>query len=271
MSERDTRELRSRVARALEPAMERDAATAGPHPSVDELVRYHGGDLGEEAAERVQAHLVVCAECLESLLDLESFVAAGASGEGAEPGSVPAETERSRRSTVSSASGSRRVALALAASLLVAISTLAFWVVRERTAADDLRQQVAALSAPRPDVPIVDLFPDASVRRRPGDQSPTVVSAGEEYVTLVLNLPQAAEHDRFEAELVDSQGRVSWGGPLTRSRFGTLTLGLGRRSLSPGDNRLLLYGVDEAEGPGPGRRRLLETYSFRIEPSEEVK
>jgi hypothetical protein len=223
----------------------------------------------------MQAHLVACPDCLEDLLDLDGFVGAGAraSRTASEAQSevdseaapeAPAEAEPSRAAPwwlLPVPSAPRRAALALAASILVVISGLTVWAVRERGEAEDLRDRVAALSAPRPDVPIVDLLPDSAVRGRSEGQVPGVdLPAGEDSYTFVLNLPQVPAVSDFEADLVGPDGRVSWSGPLRRSIYGTFTLGVPRSSLSTGENEIRLYGVDG------GGRRLLETYTVRLEP-----
>jgi len=272
MSERETKELKARIASALEPVVEREAEQAGKHPDFDELVRYHHGDLDEATAERIQRHLVVCSACLEDLLDLDDFVAAGVD-RGAPPVEVPRpgpeRPERIVRPTVFAMG--RRAALALAASVLVAVSCLAVWVVRERTEAGNLRQQVAGLSAPRPDVPIVDLLPDSSVRGEGAGPVPVELPSGHASFTLVLSLPGISEDGVFEAELIDPDGRVTWRGRLEPSAFGTFTLGLSRAALAPGEHTIRLYERGEATEPAAGPGRLVETYSFRAVPSGEGK
>lgn len=240
--------LRATIAAALAPESGRDATGAGPHPEIDELVRYHAGDLAAAEEERVRDHLVACRECTETLLDLDRFVEAGADRGAAATAPAPAGV-------------GRRPLLAMAASLLIGVVALGVWLAHERQAAERLRDRVATLSAPRPDVPIVDLLPDSSVRGEAG--RPVALPPGEEYVTLVLNLPQAAEVEAFRAEVVDPGGAVVWEGPIRRSRFGTFTLGLWRRFLTPGENAIRLYGLDGSEPEG---RRLLETYALRVEP-----
>jgi len=246
--------LRTMITEALAPGSELDGAGAGPHPEIDQLVRYHAGELTEAREERVRDHLVTCRECTETLLDLDRFVAAGADREATTTAPAPAP---------SPAGGRRRPLLAMAAALLIVAVALGVWLAREHRAAERLRQRVATLSAPRPDVPIVDLLPDSSIRSEAG-REPATLPPGEEYVTLVLNLPRAAEVDAFEAEVVDPRGTVVWDGPIQRSRFGTFTLGLWRRSLPPGRTLIRLYGLGEN---GTDGRSLLETYVLRVEPN----
>lgn len=248
--------LRAMITEALAPGSEREPAGAGPHPQIDQLVRYHAGELTEAHEARVRDHLVTCRECTETLLDLDRFVVAGADQKAAATAPAPAGL-------------GRRPLLTMAASLLIAataLGTLGIWLAREHRAAERLRQRVAALSAPRPDVPIVDLLPDSSVRGEAG-REPATLPPGEEYVTLVLNLPQAAEVHAFEAEIVDPRGTVVWEGPIQRSRFGTFTLGVWRRSLPPGENVIRLYGLG---GGGTDGRSLLETYVLRVEPNRSA-
>lgn len=266
MPDRTTKQLRATIASAMTPVMEREAGKAGPHPSVDDLIRYHGGGLDDPGEQRVERHLVACSECLETLLDLDGFVGAGGQRREGAVDLARERVARRRPDGVRATGPGWRVAFAVAASLLVVASSLAVWVVQERQAAGDLRRQVARLEAPRPDVPIVDLLPESAIRSETGGASPVGLPPGEDYVTFVLNLPQASELTGFEVDLVDPGGRVSWSGPVDRSRYGTFTLGLWRRRLPPGVNELRLYGRDR---PEQGRRRLLETYTFRVEPREE--
>lgn len=257
-TERSTGGLRGEVASALDPMMERERGDGGPHPAVDELIRYHGGELAEAEEERVRRHLVACAECQADLLDLDGFVNVGRERrEGTFP--APAVTSPVRPAAPRPFALSRGL-VALAASLLVAVLALGVWVVLERQAARDLRQQVASLSAPRADVPIVDLLPDSIARGEQADRAPVAWPPGDELVTFVLNLPRAPEVSGFEVDLVGPGGEVTWSGPVERSRYGTFTLGVWRRHLTPGENRVLLHGV------GPEGRRLLETYTFRVDP-----
>jgi len=267
MPDRTTKDLKAALAGALAPVMESEGGQAGPHPSVDDLIRYHGGDVDGVEEERVRHHLVACAECLETLLDLDGFVGAGAGGVDSgerRDGIVDLAAVRAARARREGAAGPGwRIAFAVAASLLVVASSLAVWVVQERDAAGDLRRQVAQLSAPQPDVPIVDLLPDSATRSETGTRTPVELPSGEDSVTFVLNLPQASELTDFEVDLVAPDGRVTWSGPVARSRYGTFTLGLRRRGLGPGENRVRLYGLED------GRRRRLETYTFRVEPGEQ--
>lgn len=259
-ADRRTSRLKTALADALGPALERGPGDADPHPRVEELMRYHGGELEAAEAERVQDHLLVCPECMEDLLDLDGFIAAGAArteGTGESAGAGGAEPSDS-----ASGAGGRRLAWALAASILVAVVGLGTWAVQERRVAD-LRSQVAELSAPRPDVPIVDLLPAWSVRGESAARAPAEVPPGEDFVTFVLNLPQAAGLSGFEADLVAPGGEVLWSGPVERSRYGTFTLGVWSGRLPAGENEIRVYGVED------GRRRLLETYAFRVEPDEE--
>lgn len=263
MADRRTTDLRTEIASVLEPVLERERREAGPHPGIEELIRYHGGELDEAGEERVQGHLLACAECQEDLLDLDGFVDAARGRPTGELGGT-ARTP-GRAVDAPPAAPSRSLVLALAASLLVAVAGLGVWAIQERRAAGDLRHQVAELSLPRPDVPIVDLLPDSSVRGEESARPPATVPPEDELVTFVLNLPQAPEVSGFEAELAGPDGEVVWSGPVERSPYGTFTLGVWRRSLSAGESRVRVYGLE------PGGRRLLETYTFRVEPREEVR
>ena len=65
MSEPASVERRERAGRPV-------AAPTAEHPTLDELLGYHAGELDDGDAERVQDHLLVCRRCLDAVLDLST-------------------------------------------------------------------------------------------------------------------------------------------------------------------------------------------------------
>lgn len=54
-----------------------DKPPAGPHPSAEELVAFHAGELPAEAREPLSDHLARCRRCARTLLDLAGESRAG--------------------------------------------------------------------------------------------------------------------------------------------------------------------------------------------------
>jgi hypothetical protein len=266
----DAPRLRAELAAALRPEMEGSGGEAGPHPRAEELTAYRGGELAAGDAERVQAHLVACRECLDRLLDLDELAAAPhrrAAGVARLDTAAAwrALAPRLAQTQDGAPAGSPRWRpgpRAVAAALIAATLALGVWGLRQRAALGDLRREVERLSQPQPDVPIIDLFPPSSPRGGGPRPAPPELGAEAGYLTVVLHLPPSAEAAALEAVIADAGGREIWSGRLRGSEHGTLTLGIPRRYLvgreTAGELRILLYGL---EG---GRRRRLETYALPL-------
>ncbi|MFQ5526386.1 MAG: anti-sigma factor family protein [Thermoanaerobaculia bacterium] len=248
-----TEEFRREIAEAVEPEVQ----PAGPgHPDIDELIAYQLGQLSEERAPDLQEHFLRCSECVELLLDLNTFVtAAGA------PPDAPSSFEAAAgwRSLWSRLRGpSRPAGWLLAASIAILAVGLSSWALLERKTASGLRFEVARLSLPQADVPIVDLYP-ASAERGPSDApTPLVIPPGAAYLTAILALPEPPEVTRFEVEIEDGNGRTVWNGAVRISEHGTFRLGLPTRLFDGGDLLIHLLAVD-----GETRERI-ETYPLSV-------
>lgn len=99
------------------------------HPTPDELLDYHLGDVTPEQRERIQDHLALCPDCTRAVLDFADFPAIVPAEGGGRPPDMAAAWTRLRERTSTAvpagrpprASRSRAKALSLiAASLLVA-------------------------------------------------------------------------------------------------------------------------------------------------------
>jgi hypothetical protein len=231
------------------------------HPSADQWIAYQRGELSEEEEARLQEHLVRCRDCF----DLAEGAAAFAQEESAEEAGQDAESDELWRRLQSQiepppskvreiSSGPRRrswgfrLPTVLAASFFAAFVGMAAWNVQ-------LQSTVSKLSAPRPDIAILDLAP---VERAAGSSEETLPATPGPAV-LVLH-PQE-ELPAYRLALHDlSAGRDLGTYELQPDRDLALTLQL-PEGLRPGRYRLELSG---ASG-----KRVLETRILRITENRE--
>lgn len=273
MSDTDS-ELRDHLAAPAADWVAEHAEAGGEHPGVEALIAYHGGTLPEDAARRVQDHLVVCRECLSALLELDGFSRpledemlaqsddfSDAAAWRTLRGRLPAErTPGAAPSGRNYAPGPRlpRWAMALAAGLAVAVIGLASWGLGQRSRLAELDRRLVELSRPQPGAAVRDLFPSSAVRGEEGGPPVVELPAGV-FTLLLLNLPEGPAYPAYEIEIVDAAGRRLWSGEdLALSGFGTLRLGLPAGFLPPGEHSLRLYGVDGEESTW------VETYPLRV-------
>lgn len=241
MNDADDR-LRAEIAGSLRAG---GLAVPGSHPDAERLLAYRAGELPEAEAEELRDHLETCRPCLEDLLDLGAFVAAGQEGPPTARDLGAAAFWRSLRARVPGRSR-RTVPFALAAALLAAAVGLGLWGFQQRLLVDELQGQ----AGPQPDARVVDLFPESS-ERGGGAAEPLDLAEMGGFLTLILNLPQEVNAEAFEVALEDPQGRRIWSGRLQRTPFGTLQLGLPRGLLGAGTYHLQADAVVDG-----GRRRV---------------
>ena len=256
----NTARLRDELAAVI--AAGRAADTDGvDHPSIDELARYCGDVAEPSSAEAIAEHLTGCRACLDQVLEIEGFLAPPP-----EPSTTTsiadARAWRDLRARLPGGSRWWRPLVAAASVLLVA-GRLAGLVYQQR-ANDRLTTRLAVVDAPRPDVPIVDLFPQGGVRS-PGEPRSDPLPADAELVVLLLNAPDLATYASYSADLVGTNGEVLWSGALRMSAYDTFRLAVPRRWLDAAGGTVRLYGSDTAMD----RRRLLTTFPIEIGPSGE--
>lgn len=121
-----------------------------------------------------------------------------------------------------------------------------------------LESEIAALSAPRFNVPVVDLDPAGAVAR--GDAAAEArkveVPAGAGLVTLILNPSQPPAPGSYTLEILGAGGRRVWsGGGLSPTAYDNFSLAVPRPLLPDGRYRLRLT---------TGRGKLVETYEVQI-------
>jgi hypothetical protein len=245
------------------------AGTGEEHPAPEELLAYAARALPPAAAERVREHLTLCEECLGLFLDIGSLTPeapgdAAAAGETAaaweqlatvlasEPASRPeAAAERPAVLSFRPRIGAPPRALyALAASLLLAVVGLGFWV-------GSLRRELSALQAPQVNVQVIDLYPASGERSTGAATEAPALGAEGERVTVILNPGGELHGEAFTVEVLGEDGRRLWAGSdLSPNRYGSFTLLLPRRLLAAGARTIRLYGLAQ------GRQELLYDYAL---------
>ncbi|MCP3956301.1 MAG: CHAT domain-containing protein [bacterium] len=66
---------RPRWRSTLQTVVDQERLKLGSHPTADEIVAYHAGEMEPPEASLLQDHLVLCAVCADLLLELDDFVA----------------------------------------------------------------------------------------------------------------------------------------------------------------------------------------------------
>lgn len=253
------------------------------HPSPEVLTAYHEGRLPAGDAERLQDHLALCHDCAELLLDLVAFLdpepATGPSNLSDEEVGEAWQSMRSRLGgerpaeppplTVPTAPTLLRLpppvpapapaprprgtawTWALVASWL-AVLGLGLW-------AAELRREVAGLSQPVVNAPLVELREDTT--RGEPEKTQVLPATGGFLLLSAAGLPV---HAGYEAEILEGEaGRVLWTGRgLKRDPAGeNFSLYLPRGFLPPGSYRVRLYGVEA------GKRQPLAEFPLQIGPA----
>jgi hypothetical protein len=260
------RDLRDALVETLRRAR-RQAPPAGlPHPTPDELVAYHSGELPDPERERLREHLALCPECADLVLDYRDFAAAepaaaasaaatawerhrepaweairrgiGGAAEVTPPGPVRTPDR------AGGSPGARWLAAALAAACLVLGVSL--WRARSE------------LGSPSP-AAVVALQPEGSGGLRgPGPPGAPEVQAAGRRVVVLLGLPEPHRFARYEVRIEPPAGA----GPeavleIEPGPDGLLAVEMGI-DRAPGAYRLVLYGLRA------GEREELASYALRL-------
>ena len=225
------------------------------HPSPDQWLAYHRGELSEDEETRLQEHLVRCRDCF----DLAEAAAAFAGPDEAPGAKQEAETaavwrrlrpqldaspENVRAISAGRERPSRRFRLPtyLAASFFVALVGLTFWNLQ-------LRSALEASRAPQPDARIVDF----SAGERESSSVETTLSGPS---TLVLHPDEELPVYRMALRDAETGGEL-WSLELRPDEDSALTLQL-HELPRPGRYRLELAGASGG--------RVLETHLVRVTP-----
>lgn len=255
----------------------------GDHPDLEQLIAFYENRLDEEQAESVDEHLASCLECNSTLLDLTVFANDVAGGPDTRDDLADALAWRTMRdqliqsrkqasddATLASdpaATGGAEVSdrevhrprwpMALAAGLLLAAVGLGIFASLERQRSADLAEQVAVLTAPQHDVPI--LYLDAVTRGQSIDRPSIAVGENDRWVVIVA---PPSEQAVWSAALYAEGSEPVWeADELRTNELGTLRLSFAlptgpyRLKLrAQGENHLYEFVVRAA----PGERRLFD-------------
>jgi len=237
------------------------------HLSVEELAAYHAGTLPGSEEARVQDHLMGCAECTRTLLDLDAL------RNGVDPADEAPKAEKdafweslrpqlaatppaplpfpTRRTAPDRPERRLRIFQLLAATLAAAVVGLALQNVA-------LRRTVGDLSQPDLGAPVRDL---SATSNREASTLPVVTLAPEgRFFTLILSPADPRGFQEYEVVLERAAGGEVWRGRgLHKNAVGTFSLTFARRLAGPGDYTLRLLGIEGA------RREPVGTFSFRVE------
>jgi len=228
----------------------------GDHPSADQWLAYHRGELAAAEEERLQEHLVRCRDCFDLAQAAEAFAGTPEDTEQPDAGyeTSSAALWRLLRPRLGAVRPMRevprprrrfRLPESLAASLFVALVGLTAWSIHQQ-------KVLTELQALRPNAPIVDLL----AGERDTSSSETRLVAGTGPWTLVFHpddeLPlyrlairdAATGHELYSLELRPDADHVP-------------TLGLPEGLLPPGHYRLVLSDASARGAGGTVEEHLL--------------
>ncbi len=252
------------------------AQDLGSHPSSETLLAYHGGELSEKERSGLHAHLAWCPGCAQTILDMTAFPNIEVRAESLErtPEEEAADWQaiqerlRADETDVSTDSAAppaarprkarRRISYtplhALAASLVLAVLGLSFWVLQ-------LKQQVTELDQVQVNVFVSDLEAvGGEASRDVGTVATIAVPPGMDRVVLLLSYTGFQPFDDFEVEILDARGSLLWShGGLARTPEGSFSVEISKSRLPTGRYEIRLYG-SEGEDKKP-----LASYRTHIE------
>ncbi|HEX5717486.1 MAG TPA: hypothetical protein VF179_15110 [Thermoanaerobaculia bacterium] len=240
----------------------------GSHPEPEELLAYSSGETPKERSEEIEAHLVSCFDCAQTILDLASFPEVELRDQNLRR--TTEEEDADWRAIRERLVGEKRLPRPsairrlirpaqfsspthkLAAGLLLAVVGLSSWIVA-------LRHQVQTLSEPHVNVYAQELTPvakdDTRDRSSSGDLS---VPADKENLLLILALGDFEDFSDYRITL-ERRGATAWErAGITRNPDGSLSIVLPRSSLLPGPYSIRVYGL------AAGGWKPLATYQFTI-------
>lgn len=252
---------RADFAAAVRALAAEERALAGGHPDTEEVAAYAAGSLPAAQAEELRAHLAVCPECSDLVLEYAEFQPQPASSAASKaevaaayrdlrrdlgfPAEVPADPSYQ-------AAAARPVAPWLLAAAALVVCVLGLWVWRQHLALETAR------TAPRINVAAVDLVPEGSDRVRgtePSDGSLDLAAGA----TLFLALPGMSADAELRVSIVDAAGRELWALPGARLDpvLSNVSLHLQPGSLPPGPYEIRV-------SPPGGGEPVLASYRIRV-------
>jgi hypothetical protein len=254
----------------------------GPCPSDRELFEYSSGGLDPARRDIIQAHLIGCAICRQTVLDAADFVQ-----DGPKRGDLEPEWQR-LQSRLSPGPGrpyrqhAVPVWMAAAATLLIVTGLTAAWALHFQRRADvehtarlsaerqsaSLQTEIAQLRhrdtvAPGSQHPLVnlavyDLLPVDSISRAAGAAPARTIEAnsGRPLLFLLSGAGQP-QYPSYRIEILDTEGQRKWKDEdLHRDEQHNYSVLLSPGFLSPGDYVIQIAGVRQGSVTPVARYRL---------------
>src|SRR4051812_48944015 len=235
------------------------------HPSVEDLVAYHGNELSAEEDRTIQDPLVACRECPELILALDGFADLPAGEGGIAPAEVDSAWERVRQRLAGEGwfrgerdetswpwhmllAPQRRLVATMA---IVALACLgAFLVLADRNPRIVDQTEVGATSW--------DLPP---ATRGPAEKIVVSSTAGHFYLVMAPDGPQTYPEYQVELRTAGEQGKVWWHSPWhPKSDAAELFLRIPHGFLPAGKYQVKLQGL----AGGRPVREAVDERSFQL-------
>ena len=219
-------------------------AGAGEHLEPELLAEYQAGGTGPETESEVRAHLVGCRRCVQALLNLEDFARATTAAPSNVSDLATAVAFRAfEANTLSEPDRStpawwRTRAVALAASLVVAVLGQSAWVLHLRSVNSVLRYSLAELNAPQANPQTV--FISDSLRGESATDTVTL-SPEQAYVLLVIVPDLIETHGRYRVEISGDRGQVTWSDDRVELSESALRVRMPRALLPAGRYRIRVF------------------------------
>lgn len=221
------------------------------HPAVEALIAYQAGELPDQERDQFRRHLARCPRCTATVLDLASFPDLESRRPEVDPEAAHEDDWRAIRRQLHespvpahppAAGRSLGVYRALAAGLALLVIGFSFSTVR-------LANRVSELSRPRANVLVHDLLPvEEGGTRAHGGLEILEIPDGVEYVVLVLNVEDVADHRDYRITIVGRDGEVFFQRHgLVPTPEGSFSIELPRDRLPTDDVRFQLEGLDDAQ------------------------
>jgi len=209
------------------------------HPPRSVLRNYQNDELESDQETWVRRHLVLCAECTQTLLDFaeEEVVKSGASVNEASSSEVEAPSPSAIAEVVAIPRGTRRPTILLAASIAALVAAGGWGL--------GLKRHLAAALAPQANVWVADLSSSDADPTRSGTQvRRIVVPESYQRLVLLLNLADHGDYSGYELEASDHEGTLLFRLPSLEPRpEGGFSVELADLSIFAGPIRLEVYGV----------------------------
>jgi hypothetical protein len=257
----DDRELVVHALRRLAAAA-RKGQPADAHPTVEEIIAYHAGELTAERHQALQQHLLLCRDCPDLILALDGFAKLPEGEVEAAPAGMDSAWEAVRHQLATEgwfAGGRGKVVrpwrtllpprTLLAAAALVVVASLGFFLLRND-------RPLHIVEQPPPGSPQWELAPAV----RGGEPVRTIGNPGSAGgFTLAVSPEGRWSSPEYQVELLGPEGRRLWNDPWRpRSPSTPFYLEVPRGSLPAGEYLLRLAGRGAAPEPPDERRFRLD-------------